>query len=72
METQIIFYINNLEFNTHWMDTPEAIPNTGEYIVLPQIKGESLVEKIVHRFVNAGDEVVQRVEVYMKNDNMLQ
>lgn len=72
MTTEIIFYINNRELDTGWPEAPDAIPNTGEYVVLPQIRGENFVEKIIHRFNEEKDEIVQRVEIYMKNDNMLQ
>lgn len=72
MTTEIIFYINSYEFDTGWLTVPDAIPNTGEYVVLPQIKGESLVEKIVHRFVEEDEEMVQRVDIYLKNESFLQ
>ena len=72
MTTVIIFFINDREFNTGWTEAPEAIPNTGEYIVLPQIKGECLVKKIVHRFVEEDDDIVQRLEIYLTNEHLLQ
>ena len=72
MTTEIIFYINNSELDTGWPESPDAIPNTSEYVVLPQVKGENFVEKIIHRFSEENDEIIQRVEIYMKNDSMLQ
>jgi hypothetical protein len=71
IETEVVFFINDREFSTGW-NSPEAIPNTGEYIVFPQVKGECRVEKIVHVFRENEDEVLHRVEVHLVNNSMLQ
>lgn len=71
--TEVIFTLNGQLLDTDWMNAPDAIPNTGEWIVFPHIKGESLVEKIVHTFIDANpSEVTHRIEIRMKNDSMLQ
>lgn len=70
IETEVVFIINSREFATGWY-SPEAIPNTGEYIVFPQVKGECKVEKIVHTFEEKSDEVLHRVEVHLVNEMLL-
>ncbi len=71
--TEVIFVINGIPLANEWMEAPEAIPNIGEHVVFPQIKGESIVEKILHTFIDANSsEVTHRVEIRMRNDSMLQ
>lgn len=71
--TEVIFVINGTPLDNEWMEAPDAIPNVGEHVVFPHIKGESVVEKIVHTFIDSNPSVVtHRVEIRMKNGSMLQ